>query len=392
MLLYITLLGFIITFLLLINLGQSNKANIYLFFFFLINNIYSLAHYAGIYSGNLFFSAIMLVHFTPVYMLAGPALYFYVRGVLTDDYRIKKIDLLHFIPAVIYFINVAGYIFSSLEYKMHFAKLVMANPIELSNLHTLFVSGKINFIIRPISGIVYAIASAVLVIRHHAGYTLVQKQSNLIYKWLWFLIATVLTIYISFLLFSWIGIQVLNFEVASQTGKYLLITAVIGLITLNCSLLFFHNILYGLPQLDYEIKLSNKPVQIIQEDAVKRNARNFEISDEKLQLLKYKIDKYVLGKPYLNPEFNLSFMALETDIPVHHLSYFFNVYLNVHFNTWKNELKVAHVLDLINNGSGELLTLDALSKQAGFGSRTSFFNAFKQKMGSTPSEYLNQMD
>jgi AraC-like DNA-binding protein len=333
----------------------------------------------------------MLVHFTPLYMLAGPALYFYVRGVLTDDYRLKKMDLIHFLPAVIYFINVAGYIFSSMEYKMQFAKLVMVNPIELSNLPTLFISGKINFIVRPISGIIYAIASAVLVIRHHAGYKLVQKQSNLMYKWLWFLILTVLTIYICFLFFSWIGIQVLNFEVASATGKYLLITVVIGLILLNCSLMFFHNILYGLPQLDYAIQLPAQRTEITSEEAIKRNARNFEISDEKLQLLKYKIDKYVLGKPYINPEFNLSFMSLETDIPVHHLSYYFNVHLNMHFNTWKNELKVAHVLDLIHHGSGELLTLDALSKQAGFGSRTSFFNAFKQKMGLTPSEYLNKM-
>jgi AraC-like DNA-binding protein len=85
-------------------------------------------------------------------------------------------------------------------------------------------------------------------------------------------------------------------------------------------------------------------------------------------------------------------MSAETDIPVHHLSYYFNEHLQVNFNTWKNDLKIAHVIDLIQNGSGEILTLDALAKQAGFGSRTSFFNSFKQKMGVTPSEYLNKLD
>ena len=47
-------------------------------------------------------------------------------------------------------------------------------------------------------------------------------------------------------------------------------------------------------------------------------------------------------------------------------------------------------INLIENGNNEMLTLDALAKQAGFGSRTTFFNAFKQKMGLTPSEFLNK--
>jgi AraC-like DNA-binding protein len=85
-------------------------------------------------------------------------------------------------------------------------------------------------------------------------------------------------------------------------------------------------------------------------------------------------------------------MSSDINIPVHHLSYYFNEHLNIGFNTWKNNFKIDHVITLINDGSGEILTLDALAKQAGFGSRTSFFNSFKQKMGVTPSEYLNSLD
>jgi AraC-like DNA-binding protein len=101
---------------------------------------------------------------------------------------------------------------------------------------------------------------------------------------------------------------------------------------------------------------------------------------------------YFQGEPYLNPDFNLTMMSSDINIPVHHLSYYFNEYLNISFNTWKNNFKIDHVITLINNGTGEILTLDALAKQAGFGSRTSFFNSFKQKIGVTPSEYLNSLD
>ena len=157
---------------------------------------------------------------------------------------------------------------------------------------------------------------------------------------------------------------------------------------------FFPNILYGLPQLDYAInqKLEKNTKSNISIEEVKKQYKSFEISDEKLLLLKYKIDKYCLSRPYLKPEFNLTVMSSETDIPVHHLSYFFNEYLQINFNTWKNDHKIDFVIELIREGSNEILTLDALSKQAGFISRTTFFNAFKQKMGITPSEYLSNID
>jgi AraC-like DNA-binding protein len=64
--------------------------------------------------------------------------------------------------------------------------------------------------------------------------------------------------------------------------------------------------------------------------------------------------------------------------------------LNINFNTWKNDHKINFVIEQIIKGNNEILTLDALAKQAGFGSRTTFFNAFKQKTGLTPSEYLNR--
>jgi AraC-like DNA-binding protein len=104
------------------------------------------------------------------------------------------------------------------------------------------------------------------------------------------------------------------------------------------------------------------------------------------------VDTYVEKMPYLNLQFNLTMMSSDTDIPVHHLSYYFNEYMNINFNTWKNDLKIDYVIKKINDGSSEILTLDALAKQAGFGSRSSFINAFKLKTGQTPSEYLQNLD
>ena len=394
MLLSITLLGFVITLLLLLNIKETNRANLFLFSLLLINNIYSLSHYATVYSGNVNFVAIMLVHFAPFYVLSGPTLYFYVRGLITDDFKLYRKDIIHFIPFILFFINLSGYIFSPWDQKLAYASQVIINPANVVKVPTLFISSEINFLIRPLLGIGYTVYSIFIYFNHFKIDKSTDAQTILISKWLKLLLFVVLTIYISFLFFTIIGFETLDYGLTISTGSIYLYVTIIALFTLNASLLFFPNILYGLPQFDYVIaqiakqKLDVDPV----EDAAKKQSKAFEISNEKLELLKSKVDKYCVLKPYLRADFNLTMMSTDTDIPVHHLSYFFNEYLKINFNTWKNDHKIDYIIELIQGGSNETLTLDALAKQAGFGSRTTFFNAFKQKIGVTPSEYLSKME
>lgn len=395
MLLSITIFGFIVTFLLLLNLKQSNKANIYLFFFLLINNTYSLSHYATVYSGNRYLIAVMLVHFTPLYLLIGPFFYFYVRGLLTDDHKLNKWDFLHFIPAILFFINISPYVFHTWDYKLEYADNVIQDTHNFLNIDYLFIPTSISFLTRPIIALFYVIASVVLIFRKGLNENYLNHQAKLIFKWLVLFIFISIVLYFGFLFFTITSFITKDVNFADKQGELILYATIGSLLLLNLSLLFFPNILYGLPQLDYAIVTNQNRAEEerlgIAED-VKKQSRSFEISVEKLNLLSLKINRYIEAKPYLNPEFNLTVMSTDTDIPVHHLSYYFNEHLQVNFNTWKNDLKIDHVIYLIRNGSGEILTLDALAKQAGFGSRTSFFNSFKQKMGITPSEYLNRLD
>jgi AraC-like DNA-binding protein len=392
MLLYLTLAGFLISILVLINLKNSNKANIYLLFFLLINNIYALSHYATVYSQNKYLIATMLIHFTPLYLMLGPLFYFYVRSLLADDYTLSKKDYLHFIPAGIILINVMPYLFKGFDYKLAYAISVMENPANLVNFDYLFISPSWNFLFRPIHALLYVIFSVVLIYKNKLNLSENNNQSGLIFKWLWMLIGVALVLYFSFFLFSIVGFITKDYNTTSVQAFYVLLATAISLVLLNFSLLFFPNILYGLPQLDYKLSPLKGSKKINEETEEKRITKSFEISEDKLMLLKSKIDSYLLIYPYLKPNFNLSMMSSETDIPVHHLSYFFNEYMKINFNTWKNDLRIEHVLELMKNGTYENLTLDALSKKAGFGSRSSFINAFKLKTGLTPSEYLQSLD
>ena len=387
MLLYITILGFIVSFLLLINIKESNRVNFFLFLFFFINNLYSLAHYVTIYAENKTMAAILLVNFTPLFLTVGPILYFYVRGLLRDDYRLSKQDYLHFIPALLLCVNILPHLFSSFDSKLEYAERVLHNPAEILNNKNLFVPSVVNFMLRPVIGLIYIFVCIRLIFLKFKNEKPDDKQSKLIFKWLLFLMFNAFLVYTSFLIFTIFSFQTLDYKIAEVRGYYLLNITLVGLVLFNVSLLFFPKILYGLLQLDFVVKnvqQENDP------ELVKKGVRSFEISAQKLELLHHKIEQYCQTKPFLNPDFSLSTMSADTDIPVHHLSYYFNEHLNINFNTWKNDHKINFVIYLIENGNNEMLTLDALAKQAGFGSRTTFFNAFKQKMGLTPSEFLNK--
>jgi AraC-like DNA-binding protein len=315
-------------------------------------------------------------------------LFFYVRGVLRDDYKFEKFDWLHFIPAFILLINILPHLFSSYAFKLSFAERVLMNPAEILNNINLFVPSKFNFFLRPIIGLMYVGVCMRLMLLKFKFEKPENKQSLLIYRWLSLLIFNTLLVYVSFLIFTIFSFQTLDYKMAEVRGYYFLNISLIGLVLFNTTLLFFPNILYGLPQLDFLLPNRMKAAVSVAES--KKMVKSFEISEGKLQLLHDKIETYSLTKPYLNPEFSLSVMSASTDIPVHHLSYYFNEHMNVNFNTWKNDLKINFVIEQIEKGNNQLLTLDALSKQAGFVSRTTFLNAFKQKTGLTPSEYLNR--
>ena len=155
--------------------------NLYLFAIFFINNLYSLAHYATIYSENKILIAILLVNFTPLFILVGPVLYFYVRGLLSDDYRLSNLDWLHFVPAFLLFINIMPHLFSSFEDKLEYATRVLQSASEILNYKNIFIPAEIKFLFRPFIGLFYIILCIRLLVLKFRDERPSNKQSKLIF-------------------------------------------------------------------------------------------------------------------------------------------------------------------------------------------------------------------
>ncbi|MFT3823367.1 MAG: helix-turn-helix domain-containing protein [Chitinophagaceae bacterium] len=92
------------------------------------------------------------------------------------------------------------------------------------------------------------------------------------------------------------------------------------------------------------------------------------------------------GKIYTRPKLTLKELSEELKLPGRYVSYLINTYACSGFNDFVNAYRVKEVLRRINNEKHK--TLLGIAMDAGFNSKSTFNQVFKQVTGKSPSEYL----
>lgn len=396
MLFYISIIGLVVAFLLAFFNRNRFAGNYYLVGFFLVNSLFGLTFYALYYSPSVVFSAVMHGHFMPVLYLAGPLAYFYVRSLVTDDSRLKWRDLVHAIPFIILFAGIIPYYLKDFSYK---EALNASFRVDASNFMTninVLVPQSINLISRPIIVMAYFVASLWLFVRNrkiiHEKTLLSGLDFNHVFTFV--LALLILSLLLSAGFFIFIVENVLRLTSHNSLPEMKLLLTIIGWIyfLLNSSLFVFPEILYGLPRFRGQQpnpgpKPETTPDQVsnlLTEKIVSRS----QFSDDYLSKMEQQILDYVKHKAFLDLEFNLTMMSAHTNIPSHHLSYYFNNVLMESFSEWRNRLRIEHSLQLIKDGYAKDHSLNAVSLDSGFSSQVTFIRAFKNHTGQTPSEHL----
>jgi hypothetical protein len=143
---------------LLLLFGTSNSKSNYFFVVFLFSiNLYYLSHLYWVVFQDIPLSVIFVNHFTPVYFLTGPALYFYVKSILEGGIDYKKEHLLHLIPFLIQLIAISGYVFTPVQQKTELLKVLLEDPQNALSLQfNFFFSPAGNFAFRLLSVFVYS--------------------------------------------------------------------------------------------------------------------------------------------------------------------------------------------------------------------------------------------
>lgn len=391
MLIFLSIVGIILSVLLIVFNIRRNQSIIYLSIFFFLVSIYEINIYVLLYSKSVFLVSVFLL-FIPLFgsltFLIGPMLYLYFRSVLSDDSKFKKKDIWHLVPMAIFFVVSLPLMFTSWYDKVSAAKELVKDVVFLQdyqfNIFSELFSVHAVALCRTMLVLLYTIFSILLLIRYliRRKELFVFSRKHLMIKWL-----SVLIIVHSIWIFSHF-LNMVNPVSVFMTMNTFHILSLAGLLGLLILPFFFPSILYGLPRFKeiFTLLKTKEREQGVMHNEQIHNTNHFEGCY--LLMMQQKADSCMAElKPYLIPDCNLYNFSVLIRIPSHHLAYYFREVKKQHFNDYRNYWRVSHAKNLIREGKLNELTIEAIGFLSGFSTRNTFLTSFKKVEGITPSEY-----
>jgi AraC-like DNA-binding protein len=338
--------------------------------------------YLLIHAGWILQVPFMFKTAAPVNFLIPPFAYIYIRSVLKDEQKFTAKDYLHFVPAFFVFVNYIPVYFMPALQKQELLQNIMKD-FSLSYLtgHG-YIDEKYLFFARMFQSIVYLFFQWKLVVGYKKDLLLdkYEGHTNEVIKWLktfnWLFSSSILGYIILFIIVSSDPSLAKSEQIMLIPG-YILSFSFLGL---SSYLLVHPQVLFGLPYVKSESK-SVHDLHIIKNDTIPAPK---EYDEEIFQLKKYFEEK----QPYLNNDLNINEVAVALDIPAREVSFVINQHFNQRFTDFVNMYRIKYVNQKIKAGYLNKYTVESLSKEAGFSSKSTFNVAFKKVNQCTPSEYI----
>jgi AraC-like DNA-binding protein len=320
----------------------------------------------------------------------GPLAFLYVRSILRDNAKFTKYDGLHFLLFAIIFIGRLPYNLASWEEKYKAADEIINHSwktLSYSNLNN-FLPLRINYALKGIHLFLYLIAIWVLIFKNNhkrVSYKVQGNQVKIVKNWLFFfaIIVTFLGVF-----FSTIGLMFLNAKdkiTFQNEGNILFSLIFIGFLVLTLGLVLFPQILYGIPL--------EKPGLEEKEDKVlpEREIEGFSLQDDYIDKIRLLLDDWKKNNKFLDADSSTYSLAKDIDLPIHHITYFFNQINNEKYIDWRNRLRIDYAIGLINNQKGYNKTIESLGKECGFKSYSAFIQSFKLVTGKLPKDHIKEI-
>lgn len=351
---------------------KKQPNSLFLVFLYLITILYAVSHFALADLKATELSAFLINHFTPLYLTAGPLLFFYVRGMLFDRKMNLRKDLLHFLPALIQLLSIVPYILKPFSFKVNLMQKIIEGSVVTNNIefNVLFNSAT-NFTIRLFSVLVYIFLSARLVYLFKKKYTGEKYKSTQL--WIVLLLSFFSLLVATYLVF------IVNFfnnpeSLYSSTNTLLISLSGLAFMLTGITPVFFPHILYG-----YNIKIG-ETVQEYTKANVLPSAYYLNMGREIDEIFEH-------NKPHLEKEYKLDTLAYDLNAPKHKVNECFRVVYNTTFTAYKTAKRIKWVIDAFKDPAYESTIIDDIGKHAGFNSKSHFYKTFKKETGLSPKEY-----
>jgi AraC-like DNA-binding protein len=313
-------------------------------------------------------------------LLFVPLPFLYVRY-HTQKRSWKWYDILHFIPALIYLVDLWPSFTLSNQEKLALILQEINDPNLYAQLReSRFFGPGFHQTFRTILFSGYWLAECVILYRWIKKQTNLSREDKVWKNWaiiyLFFQAGLWLPLYLTFI---WID-KALTYHMVNTAGATWMVLS-------SCLLLLFPSILYGQQPYKEPVK-SRKPKQ-----AVGENGHGQVPEDQKMEDIKKVVDQG-LDKDllFLKPGLTINEFSKDIGIPVYQLSKCITQYTGMGFIDLINQKRVQYCIQKLDSGEWRNFKIEAIAQECGFNNRNSFANAFKKFKGVLPSEYKAGLD
>jgi AraC-like DNA-binding protein len=340
--------------------------------------------------------------FYPLYFLIGPCIFFFVRHACLGKAITFKQDFIHLLPSVLAAINLIPFYLISLEEKRLFLEIIRVYPLLSIELGAGFLPIVYSNIIKGLLFLLYGLASLkILLFTSKVRFSVAKHPKSIP-----ILRGAVTFLLIIALIFLWINVSQLfnsgTLELRQLSGSGLQIQFALHTFLLLTTFYFFFmpEGIFSLPESVFVN--GNKqdadlltPILVPSEPelstAAVDHADPVPLSSEEKALLIRLIYGMEMEHWYKTKNFSAKDCAVLLGIEKHQLSGLFRKAIPKRFTDFVNGYRIDFVKFQIKEGKLKKFTLEALAQEAGFNSRTTFYNAFLKAEGVNPSRFVEQL-
>jgi AraC-like DNA-binding protein len=314
----------------------------------------------------------------PFQYLVSPLFYLYVRAILNRETSFGKWDWLHFMPAFLHMVELIPFYLIPTPEKLVYIKHMFLHPELLPLQKEGFLPAYFHPVLKTGIGIVYQIFQVRLLILFFRENSLWLKNNLVIWNWLkrLTLLNSFTYVFLFFVFLFHNGINLIDATIVP-----------LGII------LFFSTVNLMLnPRVLYGLKGQKELYEILEVEKKNKSLhKNFNLSSAKRKEYKETLESFIKSQnPFLEKGYSIRQMAADCDIPVHHLSIVINREYGLNYADFINRYRVDYILTHRYDENWRQFSLEGLSKESGFNSRSSFIKAFKKVTDQTPSDYFEQ--
>ncbi|WP_052732649.1 helix-turn-helix domain-containing protein [Hymenobacter terrenus] len=343
--------------------ARNRKANVMLAVLMLCLAISFLGDILGV--NDFFKSYPHWMEYDPfLTLLLGPLLYSYILYQTRPGFRLRLRHLLHLLPLLIYFLLLWEFYTSGSSIKLAYLKQGNRSNIPHYDLASYFKEAQL---------FLYGVVCYRLLLQH--GRVIQEVASaveNRQLHWLrnLLLMATILFV-------AWLIVNETNHT-----------TYILGLTLLG----FSYWVSYHAIAQEYVFgQAEAAAVQLIvleNEQEKEVRYRNSTLTPEDMQVLMARIATHMdEAKSYLNNELSLTALAEQLELNPNHLSQVLNEGFGESFYKFVNRYRVEESKRLLRDPACAHYNMLGIAYQAGFNAKSTFYKAFKDIVGCSPSEF-----